>query len=447
VSARNSALAREVMNLYKCHKRRLWILQEALLSPWTVLCYNHVAMGLNILVSVVSWLFFSAPGFRNEEFGERSLFAPAASFLKMTRFATKPEQSSLAFILDAGATLQCSDPRDRVFGLISLLRMSARSLPLELAPDYTKSVVDVYCDATRYCLGECDGRYILEWFGYERSVDSMIEGLPSWVPSWFCYTETGRGVDAPELPKHTQIWPRICCETITPFTPGMRGNRVLTMEGVVLETISKHSNTLLTANITTSYIFIHQACDFVSGGTTPEGTDLSEANDNLKRLEHILSAGRDNVKVMESWLQYLPFLFSGMQYETPLITQLKQAFRLDDKQSNDLDRGPQEVSVPWIKAMEEAMNEFRVAIKYCQDRKVFLTHFGLLGIGPRTLQEGDVIAVSTLSQWPMILRRAEHEGPDHYTMIGQAFVEGVKEGEEVFAKATQGEGIGMIHLV
>jgi hypothetical protein len=185
----------------------------------------------------------------------------------------------------------------------------------------------------------------------------------------------------------------------------------------------------------------------VSGGTTPEGTDLSEANDNLKRLEHILSAGRDNVKVMESWLQYLPFLFSGMQYETPLITQLKQAFRLDDKQSDDLDRGPQEVSVPWIKAMEEAMNEFRVAIKYCQDRKVFLTHFGLLGIGPRTLQEGDVIAVSTLSQWPMILRRAEHEGPDHYTMIGQAFVEGVKEGEEVFAKATQGEGIGMIHLV
>jgi hypothetical protein len=46
----------------------------------------------------------------------------------------------------------------------------------------------------------------------------------------------------------------------------------------------------------------------------------------------------------------------------------------------------------------------------------------------------------------MVLRRAEHAGPDHLTVIGSAFVEGVKDREAVSAKAAQGEGIGTIRL-
>jgi hypothetical protein len=88
-------------------------------------------------------------------------------------------------VLSMGAVLQCSEPRDRVFGLLSLLKIPKRGLPLELAPDYTGSVLDVYCDATRFCLEEHDGPFILEFFGYERFHDGVIEGLPSWVPSWY----------------------------------------------------------------------------------------------------------------------------------------------------------------------------------------------------------------------------------------------------------------------
>jgi hypothetical protein len=32
-------------------------------------------------------------------------------------------------------------------------------------------------------------------------------------------------------------------------------------------------------------------------------------------------------------------------------------------------------------------------------------------------------------------------------MIGHAFVEGIENGQEIFAAAAEGEGIGIIHLV
>jgi len=105
--------------------------------------------------------------------------------------------------------LQCSEPRDRVFGLVSLLRLSTMRFPypVELAPDYNKSVVDVYCDATRACFKECDDPWMLDSCGYERNGDNVIEDLPTWVPSWFCGTDAMYSTDGViRLPNHTRLW-------------------------------------------------------------------------------------------------------------------------------------------------------------------------------------------------------------------------------------------------
>lgn len=77
-----------------------------------------------------------------------------------------------------------------------------------------------------------------------------------------------------------------------------------------------------------------------------------------------------------------------------------------------------------------------------------MTGSGCLGIGPRRLQKGDVIAMSKLSQWPMVLRPAYHLGCDQYSMIGAAYVERYKgSGEELFAIGAELVGVGTIHLV
>lgn len=86
-------------------------------------------------------------------------------------------------------------------------------------------------------------------------------------------------------------------------------------------------------------------------------------------------------------------------------------------------------------------------LAYCSRRKALLSQFGLLGIGRKALWDGDVIAVSKLSQHPMVLRRAEDARPDYYTMLGAAFVKDIHSGKEIFTAAAEGERIGIICLV
>jgi hypothetical protein len=58
-----------------------------------------------------------------------------------------------------------------------------------------------------------------------------------------------------------------------------------------------------------------------------------------------------------------------------------------------------------------------------------------------------VVAVSKLSQWPLVLRPEQSLGNDHYTMVGAAYVGGIKSGEEVLAKAAERRSIRVVHLV
>ena len=76
-----------------------------------------------------------------------------------------------------------------------------------------------------------------------------------------------------------------------------------------------------------------------------------------------------------------------------------------------------------------------------------MTQSGRLGIGPEALRDGDIIAVSKLSQWPMVLRHAENSEPDHYTVLGAAYIEDIRSGEEILTAADEGDGIGTMHLV
>lgn len=97
--------------------------------------------------------------------------------------------------------------------------------------------------------------------------------------------------------------------------------------------------------------------------------------------------------------------------------------------------------------LKEALSNFHDAARHCTGRRAFITKSGLLGLGPKALQDGDVIVVSKLGPWPMVLRQAEDSGPDHYTVTGQAIVEGIISEEKVFAAAAECEGIGTVHLL
>ena len=168
------------------HDRRLWIVQEAVLSTDTFLSCNGWSINLDVFVAAASWLICNDSGL-SEEVKEEHQYLDATSFIDVVRIASTPDMLTLGRILYPGIMLQCSEPRDRVFGLLSLLKVSTRKrlFPVDLAPNYTRSVVDVYCDATRACLDDCEDPCLLDSCGYGRSSDNFIKGLPTWVPSWY----------------------------------------------------------------------------------------------------------------------------------------------------------------------------------------------------------------------------------------------------------------------
>jgi hypothetical protein len=73
---------------------------------------------------------------------------------------------------------QCSDPRDKIFALLSLVPDSEKQVGIE--PDYTKDVYEVYQDvAIKFT----------KWFGTLGLLQTVemhehLVGVPSWVPDW-----------------------------------------------------------------------------------------------------------------------------------------------------------------------------------------------------------------------------------------------------------------------
>ncbi|PYH66553.1 uncharacterized protein BO88DRAFT_427642 [Aspergillus vadensis CBS 113365] len=77
-------------------------------------------------------------------------------------------------ILAQVSSYECSDPRDKVFAVLSLISQS------ELIPDYTVSVERIYTELAAYLIKVCNTMDVLESAGLTiKTFD-----LPSWVPDW-----------------------------------------------------------------------------------------------------------------------------------------------------------------------------------------------------------------------------------------------------------------------
>lgn len=86
----------------------------------------------------------------------------------------------------------CSDPRDRIFGIRSLLLEDQQALCGK--PDYNKSTVDVYSEFTRnYITTHPNGLTIL----YQCELSQLSPGWsgPSWVPDWSTKSSSHWGKD------------------------------------------------------------------------------------------------------------------------------------------------------------------------------------------------------------------------------------------------------------
>ena len=168
--------------------RRLWIVQEVLLNSEVMIRCGNLQCEFRIMEILSNEL-------RNEQY-LRSLIdqEPKASqglvlMMKLYHVKNNYIEPSIEFFVSTFAAQELSDPRDHVYGLLSIVNESETE---GIVPDYRKSVAEVFIDFTKAVLSKPGYKSILNMVEFNRKPTFHI---PSWVPDWTIHPLTG--LDSP----------------------------------------------------------------------------------------------------------------------------------------------------------------------------------------------------------------------------------------------------------
>ncbi|KAN0106815.1 Heterokaryon incompatibility protein (HET) domain containing protein [Hyaloscypha variabilis] len=156
---------------------RLWIYQEIILSSTeSSLVYGRHS---------INWTSFRSAAYFVMR---RSSFIPVTADLdsatrnkRLDAIANlcccDARNTAMESLLECAKACKCSDPRDRIFALLSLYRITSR---YQITPDYTKSTHEVYEDAFKRITAAKKNLKLLTTV--EMHPSNALD--PSWVPDW-----------------------------------------------------------------------------------------------------------------------------------------------------------------------------------------------------------------------------------------------------------------------
>lgn len=144
---------------------RLWIVSEFFHAKDILICCGSKCVKLQI----VSRWFNGQHCFEGQDASAKSLIGPAyailnhrfdwnANLTKGPALLTNESRSLLSIVLQRFITLKCRDPRDKVYGLLSLVGKyddsNSAGKDLGITVDYNRSTHDLYCEVLRV-ISEC----------------------------------------------------------------------------------------------------------------------------------------------------------------------------------------------------------------------------------------------------------------------------------------------------
>lgn len=285
---------------------------------------------------------------------------------------------------------QCSDPRDKIYAILYLLPEYHR---LDIQPDYSKSVPDVFRDVMLRSIFQRLNANILSCC--EVTAEPII--LPSWVPDW-------------ASPRRCiEIWEPRACWNSFPHAK-YDGDGILTMTGVCVTRITG-------------------SCDILPAGSLE--LSLMEQPPDLWILYTAL-------KKVLSFLQANSPLYLEQNAETACRTICCNLFsdRFEPLNENVLDfpktmtrflrlaDSTEEVSDDFLRECEWFLLDF---YNFAAGRAFIVTHReGLIGLTPEACRENDCIVILLGCQSPMVLRPT-NDGS--FLVVGECYIQGLVDGE------------------
>jgi hypothetical protein len=381
---------------------RMWIIQEIVVAKETTIVCGSYSLDFDRMQMAIRRM--TGSGFFPLSTAILNIVYVAnwrASFIETNASAGRPENEDLdlRLFLDSRDRL-ATDPRDKIYSLRGIVN---KKIAHSIQVDYNKSVEDVYTSFSKKILSIRPDLQILSAVIHAHKAISGLQ-LPSYVPDW-TLPKYGGGI----LQRYYRFKPeclfRAAGSTPTGITTS-ESSDVISIEGIRLDTIKR-------------------IVDIKSVLGTKEDGSVSVNEAILRKLAaDVITSDTYPFSDEPSWLAYFRTMTGDRTALSPRIddgyrSQFVAAFN-DWVLHHSAGKGlPDSV---W----EDISKGIGIII---EDKSVFITTQGYLGMGHEGLLEGDLVCIFHGGEVPFLLRVNAHEDNKVFKFLSECYVHGVMDGE------------------
>lgn len=376
---------------------RLWVIQEVVLSSAVVIYWGNTVIDFRWLGLLADHLQSSAisPVFRLHNH-YNSIYGRINCYF-IHRLQDSSQERSFYNLMMVTEGFDVSDPRDRIFGLLGLHTNDSNldDGNLFLEPNYNLSLSEVLEDVTTKMLFD---KQEVTVFSRVRHGPFIPDDRTSWMPDWTERPFSMLGEQARKTKGDTV--PSIC-------RPICNFANCLAIKGTAVENILA---------VMSNELHRFSLIEITSARSFKTLSERLREEYDAETVACTLTVGRSsNSDVIHDHNVHLA------EFNAFLAWNLEQ-LQLVDRESIPASSGFKDSETVSAINFLEAIN---FAMFY---RRLFTTTKGHLGLGPESMQEGDIVTVLFGGNVPYILRPV---GDDHYRLVGECYFHPVMEGQAI----------------
>jgi hypothetical protein len=355
-----------------------------------------------------------------------------------------PGQSFLK-LLTTTQTRATTDPRDRVFALLS--HPSARTKNLHgratrslIGADYNKSFIEVYklLATTLIETSQC-----LNVLSYVRGREQEA-GLPTWAPMWnhqmrvaHCLLDSYAAFMADGNSSSATPWVLARTDSYDSDQVGpILGHHIRDWQLSVVSLSIGRVSWCFKNLVMEQYHELFQRIGNKGFSREPMAFELSSFRGLKSVLEQIRNelSLQDTTEIAETFAEVLTCGFLHPQYEgvgepNAHVHYNRTYHDVHHSMTYQGDVIENHPDADLLLSLEVPDQSFQNAIDYvCEGRILFCTQTGFMGLGPASMRIGDEACILKGGKVPYILREAT-EG--HYNLVGECYISGAMHGELV----------------
>ncbi|KAK5657260.1 hypothetical protein OQA88_3319 [Cercophora sp. LCS_1] len=376
---------------------------------------------------------------------DAQVFNDVHALRKIQETALHPADKFTWYLLRTRART-ASDLRDKIFGVLGLLRDHAQEIRIQ--PDYMSPVADVYCEATRKLLASSSNFDIL---GFCQPLKNpVVDSLPSWVADW----ASSEYIATPLLEDYNRNRRECHASRGANAKPTWEDNGLtLVAEGHTVDIITKLSA------VQTKYDE-DAAWNFDDTLENPDDPWYKALKDAMGSLGQAYGEMVDMVSYSDAYLEWEEFAKDlkptnlGMNASDPMLTYcltlctgihapggLQETQKLFNEWIKSL--SPIRKLRAWkmnpkggtyrfltllgyFKSTWNGYGEFFRYIKSTTERRMGASAKGYLCLLPKVTEVGDRLVILKGGRFPVILRPRD-DGSMQF--VGEAYVHGIMDGE------------------